>query len=86
MLYYLIECPSTPGGSIHLLSFCPNCYESKGGLLIGTVSSNHKGKTTVECVMCGKTVDCYVEAAEGKVWSLESQEARGYPPKKFQTR
>lgn len=73
-----IKCPAVPaGGNIHLIGPCPNCSDSKGGLLIGTVSGSFKGRITAECLECGTVVDFYIEAEEGNVWRLEPVEAKG---------
>jgi hypothetical protein len=69
-----LECSS---GSIHIVGPCPECYTTQGGLIMGTVSSSYKGRVTAKCLDCGKSVDYYVDATEGKIWKLEAMEARG---------
>ena len=64
-------------GNVHLLSSCPKCYATQGGLLVGTISSTHKGRVTALCLDCGYAVDYYVDAQEEKIWKLESIEAKG---------
>lgn len=64
------------GGNVHIVGPCPFCFETIGGLLMGTVSKNQKGRTTARCLDCGKSMDYYVDAQEERIWRLEPVEAK----------
>jgi hypothetical protein len=69
-----LECGS---GSVHIVGPCPECYATQGGLILGTVSGTYRGRITAKCLDCGKTIDYYVDATEGKIWRLDEVEAKG---------
>jgi hypothetical protein len=64
-------------GNVHIVGPCPDCYATEGGLLLGTVASTYKGRISANCVDCGKIVDYYVDASEGRIWKLEPVDAKG---------
>jgi len=64
-------------GNVHIVGPCPDCYATEGGLILGTVASTYKGRITAKCVDCGKTMDYYVDASEGRIWRLEPVDAKG---------
>jgi len=68
---------SCGGGSIHIVGACPNCYSTKGGLLLGTVASTHKGRVSAKCLDCDNEVDYYVDAHDEKIWKMDPVEAKG---------
>jgi hypothetical protein len=69
MTLYWLECG---GGNVHVVGPCPYCEATDGGVVIGTVSGSYKGVATANCADCGKTVDYYIDAVQGRVWSLAS--------------
>ena len=64
-------------GNVHLIGPCPECYETRGGLLVGTEANNYTGRVTTLCIDCGKEVDYYIDSHEKKVWKLEPIESKG---------
>jgi len=69
-----LECGA---GNMHIVSPCPRCGERRGGLLLGTVAGTFRGRTTASCTDCNEVADFYVDAPEGRIWSLEPVEAKG---------
>lgn len=57
---------------------CLECYETQGGMLVGMVADTHKGRVTVLCSGCRRTVDYYTDFNEEKIWKLEPVEVKGY--------
>ena len=74
MIIHWIKCG---GGAIHIIGPCPYCYDTKDGLLVGSMGNTYKGRVTAECQDCNKTIDYYVDVKEEKIWKLEPLEARG---------
>ena len=56
---------------MHIIGPCPSCFTTQDGLLMGTVTSNYKGRVTAECIDCNKTFDFYVDAQERNIWKME---------------
>jgi len=69
-----LECGA---GNLHIVGPCPRCGESRGGLVLGTVAGTYKGRVTARCTDCAEAVDYYVDAHEGRIWSLEPVEVKG---------
>ena len=82
MVMRLIACEA---GHVHIIGPCPHCYYAQGGLLLGTVANDYKGRVHTICMDCGVTIDYYIDAKEEKLFKLESVEAKGSlsssPPK-----
>ena len=66
-------------GSVHIIGACPDCYATQGGLLLGTVATDHVGRISAECVDCGKSIDYYVDSSVEKIWKLDPVESRAIP-------
>lgn len=64
-------------GSIHIVGTCPQCYATKGGLLLGTAATGYAGRISTKCLECGKMIDYYVESAVEKIWKLEPMDSKG---------
>ena len=70
----------------HILGPCPECHDTQGGLLFGTVATNYKGRVHTVCIDCSKTVDYYTDAKEEKLWKLETVETKGSLSQSQQTK
>jgi len=69
-----LECGT---GNLHIVGPCPRCGDRRGGLLLGTVAGTFRGRITAKCTDCNEAVDYYVDAHEGRIWSLVPVEAKG---------
>ncbi len=74
----LIACEA---GYAHIIGPCPNCGYAQGGLLMGTVAKDYKGRVNTACMDCDMTVDYYIDSKEEKLFKLESVEIKGFPSK-----
>ena len=71
-----VRCLECGGGNLHIVGPCPYCESTKGGLLVGTIAGTYKGLVMARCAECGKGVDYYVDAHQGRVWKLEEIEVK----------
>ena len=70
---------SCEAGNVHVIGPCPKCYDTEGGLLLGTVANTYQGRVETICLDCDETVYYYFDAKEEKLWKLEPVEGKGYP-------
>ena len=61
-----------------VISPCPECYETQGGMLFGTVADTYKGMITALCLDCSTLVDYYIDSNKEELWKLEPVEVQGY--------
>ena len=58
-------------GDVHIVGPCPRCFQSSGGMLIGTSETATGGITRAECADCGETIDYYVDPENQQIWKAQ---------------
>jgi len=71
-----VRCLECGAGNLHIVGPCPYCEPTSGGLLVGTTAATYKGLVSAKCAECGKSVDYYIDAHQGRVWKLEEIEVK----------
>ncbi len=69
-------------GGVHVFGPCPRCFQTSGGMLLGSTLPECKGIARARCTECGETIDYFVDQQHEKVWKAEAiREPAGSGPR-----
>jgi hypothetical protein len=59
-------------GGVHVFGPCPRCFQSGGGMMLGSTLPESRGIARARCTECGETMDYFIDPRQQQVWKAEA--------------
>ena len=59
-------------GGVHIFGPCPRCFQSGGGMMLGSTLPESRGIARARCTECGETMDYFIDPRQQQVWKAEA--------------
>ncbi len=59
-------------GGVHVFGPCPRCFQSAGGMMLGSALPESGGIARARCAECGEAIDYFIDPRQQQVWKAEA--------------